>query len=54
MTACAATFRRRDDALFASIHQANIFPGSGPLRDAGWGIGVGYTINLPIPAGSGG
>ncbi|MGO9956248.1 MAG: histone deacetylase [Solirubrobacteraceae bacterium] len=50
----ADIFRRRDDVLFASIHQGDIYPGSGSLRDAGSGIGVGYTINLPIPAGSDG
>ena len=50
----AEIFRRRADVLFASIHQANIFPGSGPLRDAGSGVGMGYTINLPVPAGADG
>ena len=50
----AEIFRRRDDVLYASIHQANTFPGSGPLRDAGSGAGLGYTINLPVPAGSDG
>ena len=50
----AEIFRHRDDVLFASIHQADIFPGSGLLPDAGSGAGRGYTINLPIPAGSDG
>jgi acetoin utilization deacetylase AcuC-like enzyme len=49
----AEIFRRRNDVLFASIHQADIFPGSGPREDAGSGEGEGYTINLPVPAGSG-
>jgi len=48
----AEAFRRRSDVLFASIHQAGIFPGSGPLGDVGSGEGEGYTINLPVPAGS--
>ena len=48
----AETFRRRADVLFASIHQGGIFPGTGPLGDAGSGPGEGYTINLPVPAGS--
>jgi acetoin utilization deacetylase AcuC-like enzyme len=47
-------FRRRGDVLFASIHRAGVFPGSGALSDAGWGAGLGYTINLPVPAGSDG
>jgi len=48
----AETFRRRSDVLFASIHQSGIYPGSGPLSDAGSGAGEGYTINLPVPSGS--
>jgi acetoin utilization deacetylase AcuC-like enzyme len=48
----AEIFRRRDDVLFAGIHQVGIFPGSGAIGDAGSGPGEGYTINLPVPAGS--
>jgi acetoin utilization deacetylase AcuC-like enzyme len=48
----AEAFRRRPDVLFASIHQSGIYPGSGPLSDVGSGPGEGYTINLPVPAGS--
>jgi len=48
----AEIFRRRDDVLFASIHQGGIFPGTGALGDAGSGPGEGFTINLPVPAGS--
>jgi len=48
----AAAFRRRSDVLFASIHQAGIYPGSGSLADVGSGPGEGFTINLPVPAGS--
>jgi acetoin utilization deacetylase AcuC-like enzyme len=48
----AEIFRRRDDVLFASIHQAGLFPGTGPLGDVGSGPGEGYTLNLPVPAGS--
>lgn len=48
----AEAFRRRSDVLFASIHQAGIYPGSGSLSDAGSGAGEGYTINLPVPSGS--
>ncbi len=49
----AEAFRRRSDVLFASIHQGGIFPGTGDLADAGSGEGEGFTINLPVPAGSG-
>jgi acetoin utilization deacetylase AcuC-like enzyme len=48
----AEIFRRRDDVLLASIHQGGIFPGTGPIGDAGSGPGEGFTINLPVPAGS--
>jgi acetoin utilization deacetylase AcuC-like enzyme len=39
--------------LVANIHQGGIFPGTGALSDAGSGPGEGYTINLPVPGGSG-
>jgi len=48
----AEIFRGRADVLFASIHQQGLFPGTGPLRDAGSGAGEGYTLNLPVPEGS--
>jgi acetoin utilization deacetylase AcuC-like enzyme len=48
----AEAFRRRPDVLFASIHQSGIYPGTGALSDVGSGPGEGYTINLPVPAGS--
>jgi acetoin utilization deacetylase AcuC-like enzyme len=49
----AEAFRTRADVLFASIHQSPLYPGSGPLRDVGSGDGEGYTLNLPVPPGSG-
>jgi acetoin utilization deacetylase AcuC-like enzyme len=48
----AEIFRRRPDVLFASIHQTGIYPGTGLLTDTGSGRGEGYTINLPVYAGS--
>jgi acetoin utilization deacetylase AcuC-like enzyme len=48
----AEAFRRRSDVLFASIHQWGLFPGTGLLSDAGSEQGEGYTINVPVPAGS--
>jgi acetoin utilization deacetylase AcuC-like enzyme len=47
-------FRTSDAVLFASIHQSGIFPGTGPLHDAGSHAGEGFSINLPVPAGSAG
>jgi acetoin utilization deacetylase AcuC-like enzyme len=48
----AEIFRRRADVLFASIHQGGIFPGTGARDDIGSDGGEGFTINLPVPAGS--
>jgi acetoin utilization deacetylase AcuC-like enzyme len=45
-------FRHRADVLVAGIHQAGIFPGTGSPTDTGSGPGEGYTVNLPVPAGS--
>jgi acetoin utilization deacetylase AcuC-like enzyme len=50
----AESFGRRADVLVADIHQQGIFPGTGPRSDVGSGPGEGYTINLPVPAGSDG
>ncbi len=49
----AEAFRARSDVLYASLHQGNFYPGTGPLDDAGSGEGEGFTINLPVPAGAG-
>jgi len=49
----AEIFRTRADVLFASLHQSPLYPGTGPLEDAGSGAGEGYTINLPVPPGTG-
>ncbi len=49
----AEAFRTRTDVLFASIHQSPLYPGTGPLSDVGSGAGAGYTLNLPVPPGSG-
>ena len=49
----AEIFRARSDVLFASLHQWPLYPGTGPLEDSGSGEGEGYTINLPVPPGTG-
>ena len=46
-------FHARRDVLYISIHQSPLYPGSGPLRDVGSGEGEGFTLNLPVPPGSG-
>jgi acetoin utilization deacetylase AcuC-like enzyme len=46
-------FHATDQVLFASIHGSPLYPGTGPASDVGSGAGEGYTVNLPVPAGSG-
>ena len=46
-------FRDDPGGLFASIHQSPLYPGTGPASDLGSGAGEGYTVNLPVPHGSG-
>jgi acetoin utilization deacetylase AcuC-like enzyme len=46
-------FHGSPEVLFASIHQYPFWPGSGALGDAGSGAGEGYSLNLPVPAGTG-
>jgi len=48
----AEIFRRRTDVLFASIHQAGLYPGTGAMDDLGSGDGRGYTINVPVAKGT--
>ena len=47
-------FRADPRVLFVSMHQWPFYPGTGPLDDAGVGDGEGYSINLPVPARTGG
>ena len=48
-----AIFARADDVLFVSIHEWPLYPGTGPAAYLGAGPGEGYTVNLPVPGGSG-
>lgn len=48
-----AIFYDSDRVLYASIHQSPLYPGSGAAEDVGSGAGEGFTINLPVPPGSG-
>jgi acetoin utilization deacetylase AcuC-like enzyme len=48
-----AIFHSSREVLFASIHQWPFYPGTGDLADAGEDEGEGFTINMPVPAGSG-
>jgi acetoin utilization deacetylase AcuC-like enzyme len=46
-------FAERDDVFVVSWQQERIWPYSGLLTEVGSGVGTGYTLNLPMPAGSG-
>ena len=39
--------------LFCSIHEWPLYPGTGPSDDVGSGAGEGFTVNMPVPGGSG-
>jgi acetoin utilization deacetylase AcuC-like enzyme len=39
--------------LFVSIHESPLYPGTGPASDVGSGDAEGFTVNLPVPGGSG-
>ena len=42
------------DVLFFDTHRAAPFyPGSGSLTEVGGGLGEGYTVNVPLPGGTG-
>ena len=45
-------FAASPEVLYASIHQSPLYPGTGAAEYAGEGPGEGYTVNLPVPAGS--
>jgi acetoin utilization deacetylase AcuC-like enzyme len=46
-------FHASDEVMYVSIHQSPLWPGTGAGSDIGSGAGVGYTVNLPVPPGSG-
>jgi acetoin utilization deacetylase AcuC-like enzyme len=46
-------FHADPSVLFCSIHEWPLYPGTGPASDAGSGAGEGFTVNLPVPGGSG-
>ena len=46
-------FADRSDVLYVSLHQYPHYPGTGAATDRGTGDGLGFTVNVPLPAGSG-
>ncbi len=46
-------FYSSSQVLFASLHQYPFYPGTGSADEIGRGDGKGYTLNIPLPAGTG-
>ncbi|MCL2394137.1 MAG: histone deacetylase [Acidimicrobiaceae bacterium] len=42
------------NVLFVSVHQSPLYPGTGGWDERGGGVGLGTTINLPLPPGAAG
>lgn len=49
----SAIFYDTDQVLYWSLHQYPAFPGHGFVDEIGAGKGKGYTVNIPLPPGSG-
>ena len=48
-----AIFHADPSVFFCSIHEWPLYPGTGPASDRGSGAGEGFTLNMPVPSGSG-
>jgi acetoin utilization deacetylase AcuC-like enzyme len=46
-------FEERSDVFYASMHQYPFYPGTGAADERGRENGSGYTLNVPLPAGTG-
>lgn len=46
-------FEDRADVFYASTHQYPFYPGTGAAGERGIGAGEGFTLNVPLPAGTG-
>ncbi len=47
------TFEDRRDVLVFNTHQSPLYPGTGGAPETGRGEGDGFTVNVPLPRGSG-
>jgi acetoin utilization deacetylase AcuC-like enzyme len=45
-------FYPRGDVLYVSVHEREIFPGSGTVDELGIDAGFGLNVNVPLPAGA--
>jgi acetoin utilization deacetylase AcuC-like enzyme len=48
-----AIFWAEPRVLYVSSHQYPLYPGTGAMDEVGEGLGKGFTVNLPMPAGLG-
>ncbi len=48
-----AAFYEDPSVLYFSVHQYPFYPGTGSETEKGRGKGLNYTINVPLPSGSG-
>jgi acetoin utilization deacetylase AcuC-like enzyme len=46
-------FEDDPSVLYFSIHQYPFYPGTGASAETGHGPGQGFTLNVPLPAGTG-
>ncbi len=46
-------FYSSPEVLFISLHQHPLYPGTGYVEEVGEGEGEGYTVNIPLPPGTG-
>src|SRR5207244_12447150 len=42
------TFEADQDVLYVSTHQFPFYPGTGAADEVGFGVGRGFTVNLPL------
>jgi len=49
-----AIFANTPGVLFFSVHESPLYPNSGYAHEVGEGDGRGWTVNVPLPPGSGG
>jgi len=47
------TFYDDPSVFYFSIHQFPFYPGTGRVYETGRGAGAGYTLNVPVPFGTG-
>jgi acetoin utilization deacetylase AcuC-like enzyme len=47
------TFYDDPSVMFISTHQFPFYPGTGSINEVGADDGVGFTVNIPLPAGCG-